>query len=120
MRRDHLYRGLLALAIGLILAGPARAGPEIFALIPETGPAGTPVQIKGKGLATAKHVVFAVGRTLRTARFQVVSDEEVQVIAPEYYRPAAAATVAVLTPSGLAVAVPAAVQVVRTRTPGHN
>jgi hypothetical protein len=120
MRRDHLSGGLLALAISLMLAGPARAGPEIFALTPETGPAGTSVQIRGKGLATTKHVLFAVGRTLRTARFQVVSDEELQVIAPEYYRPAAAATVAVLTPSGLTVAMPAAVQVVRTATPGHN
>ncbi len=120
MRRHRLHHWLLALAGGLVLVGPARAGPEIFALTPETGPAGTPVQIKGKGLATTRHVVFAVGRTLRTARFRVVSDEELQVVAPEYLRPAAAATVAVLTPSGLAVAVPAAVQVVRTQTPGRN
>jgi hypothetical protein len=79
-----------------------------------------PVQIKGKGLKTTKHVIFAVGRTVKTARFRVVSDEEVQVSAPEYYRPDAAATVAVLTPSGLTVAMPAAVQVVRTRTHGRN
>jgi hypothetical protein len=120
MPRHRPYCWLLTLAGGLVLAGPAWAGPEIFALIPETGPAGTPVQIRGKGLAETQHVVFAVGRTLRTARFRIVSDEELQVIAPEYYRPAAAATVAVLTPSALAVAVPAAVQVVRTQTPGHH
>src|SRR5262249_42456880 len=104
----------------LLLAKSARADPEIFALTPETGPAGMPVQIKGKGLKATRHVIFAVGRTVKTARFRVVSDEEVQVLAPEYYRPDAAATVAVLTPSGLTVAMPAAVQVVRTRTHGRN
>jgi hypothetical protein len=99
---------------------PARAGPEIFAITPETGPAGTPVQIKGRDLKATKHVLFAVGSTAKTARFQVVSDEELQVIVPRYYRAGAAATVAVLTRSGMAVAMPASVQTIRGAAHGHS
>ena len=120
MRACRLTAWSLLLISSFPLEGSARAGPEIFGLTPETGPAGIQVQIKGKGLKTTRHVIFAVGRTLKTARFRVVSDEEVHVVAPEYYRPDAAATVAVLTPSGLTVAMPATVQIVRSRTQGHN
>ena len=111
---------LLVLAAGLVAAEPARGDAEIFAITPETGPAGTEVQIKGRGLKGTKHVLFAVGGTAKTARFRVVSDEELRVVTPEYYRPGAAATVAVLGPTGLAVAMPAAVQTIRAGTRGRN
>jgi hypothetical protein len=110
----------VALTLTLALAPRAPAGTEVFALDPESGPAGTKLTITGKGLATTKHVAFAVGQTVKPARFRVVSDRALEVIAPEYYRPQAAATVAVFTPSGVAVAMPAAAQTVRTTVPGHN
>jgi hypothetical protein len=111
---------LLVLASWLTSSSLAWAGPEIFALSPESGSAGCTIAIKGKGLKTTQHVLFAVGRTVRKAFFRIISDAELQVTAPECYRPGAAATVAVLTPSGLTVAMPAAVQVVRTRTHGRS
>ena len=111
---------LLVLAAGLVAARPARDNAEIFAITPETGPAGTEVRIKGRGLKGTKHVLFAVGGTAKTARFRVVSDEELEVVTPECYRPGAAATVAVLGPTGLAVAVPAAVQTIREGTRGNT
>jgi hypothetical protein len=110
----------LVLAAGLVVPTPARGGAEIFAITPETGPAGTEVRIKGRGLKGTKHVLFAVGGTAKTARFRVLSDEELQIVTPEYYRPGAAATVAVLGPTGLAVAMPAAVQTIRRGTRGTN
>ena len=89
-------------------------------MTPESGPAGTPVQLKGRGLATTGRVVFAIDRMLRRARFKVVSDEEIEVLVPECYRPGAAATVAVFTESGAAVAMPATVQTVRSSVQGTN
>ncbi len=118
MRVRRLTGWLLALASWVASSSLAWAGPEIFALSPESGPAGCSIAIKGKGLKTSQQVLFAVGRTVKSASFRVISDSELQVIAPEYYRPGAAATVAVLARSGLTVAMPAAVQVVRTRTAG--
>ncbi len=111
---------LVVLAAGLVAARPARDSAEIFAITPETGPAGTEVRIKGRGLKGTEHVLFAVGGTAKTARFRVISDEELEVITPEYYRPGAAATVAVLGPTGLVVAMPAAVQTIRVVTGGTN
>jgi hypothetical protein len=103
-----LLGGILSLA--LFLPRFAFAAPEIYSLDPETGPAGTPITLKGKGLATTHHVVFAVGRTVKRATFRVVSDRELQITAPEYYRPQAAATVAVFTRQGAVVAMPASGQ----------
>jgi len=111
---------LLVLAASLIVPKLARGGAEIFAITPETGPAGTEVHIKGRELKGTKRVLFAVGGTAKTARFRVLSDEELQVVTPEYYRPGAKATVAVLGPTGLAVAMPAAVQTIRRVTQGTN
>ncbi len=111
---------LLVLAASVMVPKLARGGAEIFAIKPETGPAGTEVQIKGRELKGTKHVLFAVGGTAKTARFRILSDEELQVVTPEYYRPGAKATVAVLGPTGLAVAMPAAVQTIQTVTHGTN
>jgi hypothetical protein len=116
MRKRRLTGWLLVLAFWMASSSVAWAGPEIFALTPESGPAGCTIAIKGKRLNTTQQVLFAVGRTVKTASFRIVSDAELQVIAPEVYRPGAAATVAVLSPNGLTVAMPAAVEVVQTRT----
>ncbi len=110
----------LVVVIGMVLPPVASAGPEIFSMTPESGPAGIPVQLKGKGLATTGRVVFAIDRTLRRARFKVISDEEIEVVVPECYRPGAAATLAVFTESGAAVAMPATVQTVRSSVQGAN
>lgn len=107
--------------IVLLISGPRSfAGPEIFSLDPEWGPAGTRIALKGKGLTTTTHVGFAVGRTVKPARFKVVSDRELEVIAPEYYRAQAAATVAVFTRNGATVAMPATTQEIRTSVRGNN
>ncbi len=114
MRDSLRILWLLVLAAGLIMPKPARGDAEIFAITPESGPAGSEVRIKGRGLNGTKHVLFAVGGTAKTARFRVLSDKELQVVTPEYYRRGAAATVAVIGPTGLAVAMPAAVQMIRS------
>jgi hypothetical protein len=117
MRTRPTTPTLVSLALGLVLtvvlAECARAAPEIFSLDPETGPAGTPIVLKGKGLARTRHVAFAVGRSVKLARFWIVSDRELNLLAPEYFRAQAAATVAVFTPSGVTVAMPAAGQTIR-------
>jgi IPT/TIG domain len=117
-----LERGRWALVLAVLLAVPvsALAGPEIYSIEPESGPAGTPIHLKGTGLRTTGRIVFAVGRTISRARFKIVSDQEVEVIAPDYYRPGAAATVAVFTEHGAAVAMPATVQTVRSPVQGTN
>jgi hypothetical protein len=122
MSRHHAghWTRPLFLATLLVFPAVAAAGPEIFSIEPESGPAGTPVQLKGKGLAKTGRVVFAIGRTMRLARFKVVSDQEVRVLAPECYRPGAAATIAVFTEQGAAVAMPATVQTVRSSIQGTN
>jgi IPT/TIG domain len=120
MRRLHPGRWTLFLATGLIFPAVAIAGPEIFSIEPESGPAGTPVQIKGKGLTTTGRVVFAIGRAIRPARFKVVSDQEVRALAPECYRAGAAATLAVFTEHGAAIAMPATVQTIRSPVQGTN
>jgi hypothetical protein len=120
MHRRERGRWALVLAVLLAIPVPALAGPEIFSMEPESGPAGTPIQLKGKGLLTTGRVVFAVGRTISRARFKVVSDQEIDMIAPDYYRPGAAATVAVFTEHGAAVAMPATVETVRSAIQGTN
>jgi hypothetical protein len=120
MRVTRQIFWLLVLAAGVNVPKPVRGGTEIFAITPETGPAGTEVRIKGRELKGTKHVLFAVGGTAKLARFRVLSDDDLEVVTPEYFRPGAAATVAVLGPTGLAVAMPAAVQTIRTITPGTN
>jgi hypothetical protein len=110
---------LTVIVIVLAIGHPARGAPEIFALVPETGPAGTPIQIKGKGLAATKHVYFAAHGTFRTARFWIISDRELKVLAPDFYSAGTAAIVAVLSDSAMTVAMPAAVETVRGRGHGH-
>jgi hypothetical protein len=120
MRRLHRGHWALVLAIGLVLPRAASAGPEIFSITPESGQAGIPIQIKGKGLAKTGRVVFGIGHLNRQARFKVISDQEIEVLAPECYRAGAAATIAVFTETGAAVAMPATVQTIRSSVQGTN
>ena len=120
MRIHHRWHWTFVLALAMAFPAASSAGPELYSIEPESGPAGTPIQLKGKGLATTGRVAFAIGRTIKLARFKVVSDQEVRVIAPECYRPGAAATVAIFTEHGVAVAMPATVQTIRSPIQGTN
>jgi hypothetical protein len=111
---------VLAIALAIGSAASARAGPEIFSIEPESGPAGTPIELKGKGLGTTVKVAFAIGRAVKIAQFKIVSDSALRVLAPECYRPGAAATIAVFTRHGAAVAMPATVQTVRSPVRGND
>jgi hypothetical protein len=54
-------------------------------------------------------VYFCVGRTVREAKFKIVSEKQLQVIAPPFFHSGASATVVVETPSGVTVGMPASV-----------
>src|SRR5262245_60639904 len=120
MRGCERGQSVLVAAILLAMGRPVLAGPEIYSIEPESGPAGTPIHLSGKGLSSTGRVLFAVGRTIRRAEFKVVSDREIDVLAPEYYRSGAAATVVVFTRQGAAVAMPATVQTVRSPVQGAD
>ncbi len=114
-------RPFLAVAVlTLLLATRVCAAPELFGIDPETAPAGTKLTFKGKGLAKTRHVLFAVGRTVKPAQFRIVSDSELEVIAPDYFRPQAQATVAIFGSDGVTVAMPATAQVVKSPVVGRN
>ena len=120
MRIHHRWHWTFVLGLAMAFPAASSAGPELYSIEPESGPAGTPIAMKGKGLATTGRVAFAIGRTIKLARFKVVSDQEVRVLAPECYRPGAAATVAIFTEQGVAVAMPATVQTIRSPIQGTN
>jgi hypothetical protein len=88
------------------LAAGADDAPEIYSLSPDEGPAGTKILLKGRHLEKTIDVGFAAGWTIRRARFQVLSDRELEVIAPSYLKDGTAATVAVITNRGMTVGVP--------------
>ena len=98
---------LNSVAGGLIAAPPPKPAPEIFSLVPSEGPAGQAIELKGSGLKPTRHVYFCFGRTVREAKFKAVSDDELQVTAPPFFRSGVAATVVVVTPNGATVGMPA-------------
>jgi hypothetical protein len=120
MRGCERRQSVLVVAILLAMGAPVLAGPEIYLIDPESGPAGTPIRVSGKGLSSTGRVLFAVGRTIRRAQFKVVSDREIEVLAPEYYRSGEAATIVVFARQGAAVAMPATVQTVRSPVQGAD
>ena len=115
-------RGCRRLAFLLaLLAAPAvaRAGPELFALVPDSAGAGETIRLKGRGLSDARYVLFAAGQTVKRARFRALSDAELEVVVPDYLRAGTPAIVAVAAPTGATVAEPPSVQVVdATSAPG--
>jgi hypothetical protein len=111
---------LALLAVGPAFPREARGGPEIFALVPDSAGAGEPIRLKGRGLRDARYVVFAAGRTVKKARFRVLSDAELEVTAPDFFLPGVAATVAVASPSGATVGMPPSAEVVDRSAPERS
>ncbi len=112
---------VLGLVVGLLLvqtaaAAPRKdavskgAAPEVFGFNPGDGPAGTKITVQGSGLEKTRGVLFCVGKTSREAKFKVVSDAELQVIAPAYYRAGTSAILAVFSSNGATVCLPASVR----------
>jgi hypothetical protein len=99
--------------LGLVLihavsaAPPKGTAPEVFSFSPGDGPAGTQITVKGVGLEKTRDVLFCVGITAREARFKVVSDAELLVTAPACYLGGASAILAILSPTGATVCMPA-------------
>lgn len=87
---------------GVVLA----AGPEIFSLSPDQGPADKPILLRGKHLEGTRRVFFSAGCVVKTARFKVLTDREIEVIAPDFFLEGTEATVAVLTDQGITVGMP--------------
>jgi hypothetical protein len=88
---------------------PNPAAPEIFSISPGEGPAGTVIKVTGTGFERTRYVLFAAGRTGQQAKFKVISDKELEVTAPKYLRGGTSATLAVVTPNGATVGMPASV-----------
>jgi hypothetical protein len=101
--------------LGVTLAAVACAAPapkllpEIFAIDPPEGSAGTVIKVKGSGFDHTKQVLFSAGRTGQQAKFKVVSDTELEVTAPPYFHAGTSATLVVVTPNGATVGMPASV-----------
>ena len=102
---------LLGLAPCAVVAGtpPPKIKPEIFSISPAEGPAGTVIKVGGAGFERTRCVLFSAGRTGWQAKFKVLSDRELEVIAPPYFRSGTSATLAVVTAAGATVGVPASV-----------
>jgi hypothetical protein len=83
--------------------------PEIFAIDPPEGSAGTVIKVTGSGFDRTRHVLFSARRTGQQAKFKVVSDTELEVTAPPYFRAGTTATLVVVTPNGATVGMPASV-----------
>lgn len=106
--RPGAFWWLLCWAIAWCGSPGARADgvPEIFGLSPDEGPAGTRILISGRHLWTTRDVVFSAGWSVRRAKFKVVSDRELEVIAPEFLREGTPATVAIIADRGATVGMP--------------
>lgn len=104
-----LMVSVLVFSIGMSRVALPKPAPEIFSLTPDHGPAGQEIELKGTGLTDTRHVYFCIGRTVREAKFKVIDAQELRVIAPPFFRPAAAATIVVETYHGVTVGMPASV-----------
>jgi hypothetical protein len=107
-----------AVCVIVVIFGPVAAAraaqdpkpaPEIFAIDPPEGSAGTIIKVTGAGFEHTKQVLFSAGRTGQPAGFKVISDTELEVTAPPYFRAGTAATLVVVTPGGATVGMPASV-----------
>jgi len=99
----------LFVAVAFLLSGSAAArggGPEIFSLDPAEGTAGDTIHVKGKGFKKTKQVLFVTSFTYKPAKFEVVSDDELEVVAPDFWTADTRASVVVWTNDGLTVGLP--------------
>lgn len=100
---------VVLLAVAFSQAHPARAwgaGPEIFSLDPAEGTAGGTIHVKGKGLKKTKQVLFVTSFTYKPAKFEVVADGELNVVAPDFWTADTRASVVIWTNDGLTVGLP--------------
>ena len=87
--------------------------PSINGWDSRSGLPGQTVTIHGYGFSDAQRVVFAAGPSARTraargdAHFEVIDDSTIEAVVPDLGRGPRDATIAVITPSGAAVTVPA-------------
>lgn len=98
-----------------VLQGDATAA--ILDFIPKTGPAGTSITFIGSGFATTQRVRFFVARAMKDAKFTIVDDQTLTVVAPEYLRAGAEAVIVVETRAGIIAAVPSDGRVVDDSNP---
>ncbi len=101
---------LMAFAVASAGGSTARgASPEIFSLNPPEGIAGTTIRVKGAGFKQTKQVLFFTAFSYKPAKYSVISDSDLDVVAPDYWTGDTRATVVVLTTQGVTVGLPAGV-----------
>jgi len=111
----------VSLCAGMLAAAEPKPAPEIYSLVPNTGPAGQAIALRGAELQAARHIYFCAGRIVREAKFKVISAGELQVTAPPFFHPGVAATVVVQTAYGATIGIPASVlKVDRVLPQGQN
>jgi hypothetical protein len=94
--------------LGAMFSAVASAAPPPK-IDPPEGSAGTVIKVTGAGFDHTKQVLFSAGRTGQQAKFKVVSDTELEVTAPPYFRAGTTAALVVVTPNGATVGMPASV-----------
>ena len=89
--------------------------PLIRAINPTVGVPGQKIRLTGEHFGRAKKVLFAVGYVSHEAEFFIVSDTELEVTVPEFYRVERSfeASIAVVNSSGVSVTCPATADVIR-------
>jgi hypothetical protein len=86
------------------LAATVQAAPLVTSLAPNSAAAGDALEVKGTGLYETKEVLFVSGSAVKTARFKIVSDEQLEVTFPEFYRGTGSASVIVVGRDSVTVA----------------
>src|SRR5205807_1304396 len=104
-----LLIGLALPAVAAAAPSQKKSAPEIFSISPNEGSAGQLIKVRGAGFEQTRYVLFCAGRTGQQARFKVLSDAELEVAAPPYFRAGTSAVVVVAGPNGATVATPASV-----------
>lgn len=95
---------LLVVALGSISASiPVSGAPLVTSITPEEAEAGDQLAIKGSDLKGTRKVLFVSGSTMKNAKFKVVSDSELDVTFPEYYRGSGSATLIIIGSEGATV-----------------
>jgi len=98
------------------LAGVLAEDPKlaITDFAPRSGGAGSQIVITGRGFATTHKVTFHVGNAMKIAKFKVVDDGTLNVVAPDWLRDGAEALIVVETKAGLVATAPAVGHLVTT------
>jgi hypothetical protein len=96
-------------------AKAVKAAPTILRLEPASGRVGQKIRLSGQNLDQVGAVQFAVGYVSKKADFRVVSDAELEVTVPEFYRVESSfeAAITVIGSGGVSVTCPATADVIR-------